>query len=121
MSEIAPEATWTAPALLVVEIDVAPAYEEELNRWYDEEHIPERLAMPGFQAARRYRSLDQPSTFLAVYAINSPETVTSDSYMSRPQSPWTRRLMPHWRAMTRTVWTQSWPATPGSAPAAGAS
>ena len=31
----------------VVVIDVDPEHEDEFNRWYDEEHIPEKRATPG--------------------------------------------------------------------------
>ena len=33
--------------LLLVMIDVEPAHEEDFNRWYSEEHVPERLRCPG--------------------------------------------------------------------------
>ena len=33
--------------LLMVYCDVAAEHEEEFNHWYNEEHIPERLAIPG--------------------------------------------------------------------------
>ena len=33
--------------LLLVYSDVAPENDEEYNRWYNEEHIPERLSIPG--------------------------------------------------------------------------
>src|SRR5262249_7452548 len=32
--------------LLMVYCDVPAEHEEEFNRWYNEEHIPERLAIP---------------------------------------------------------------------------
>ena len=33
-------------------------YADELNAWYDEEHLPERLSCPGFLAARRFELLE---------------------------------------------------------------
>jgi hypothetical protein len=39
--------------LLLVMIDIDPAYEAEFNRWYKEEHYPERMACPGFLTGRR--------------------------------------------------------------------
>ena len=42
--------------LLVVMVEVDPEHEDELNRWYDEEHIPEKLATLGFRSARRFVS-----------------------------------------------------------------
>ena len=32
--------------LLVVVVDVLPEHEDEFNRWYDEEHIPQKRATP---------------------------------------------------------------------------
>lgn len=43
-------------ALLVVVVDVLPEHEDEFNRWYDEEHIPQKRATPGFRSARAQRS-----------------------------------------------------------------
>ena len=41
--------------LLMVYCDVAAEHEDEFNRWYNDEHIPERLAIPGVLNAARYR------------------------------------------------------------------
>jgi hypothetical protein len=40
--------------LLMVYVDVPAPLEDEFNRWYNEEHIPERLAIPGVLNAARY-------------------------------------------------------------------
>jgi hypothetical protein len=47
---------------------------QEFNQWYDEVHLPELLALPAFQSARRYRvSVAVPSAvpqeYLAVYDV----------------------------------------------------
>ena len=36
--------------VMVVLLDVDPAGEEEFNRWYNEQHIPERLDIPATSA-----------------------------------------------------------------------
>ena len=41
--------------LLLVFSDVAPENDAEYNRWYNEEHIPERLSIPGVLDAARLR------------------------------------------------------------------
>ena len=46
---------------------------DAFNGWYDESHIPEMLALPGFVAARRYRSLDGES-YLTVYDADDVDT-----------------------------------------------
>jgi hypothetical protein len=33
---------------------IDPKYEEEFNAWYNTEHLPELLTLPGFLDAARY-------------------------------------------------------------------
>ena len=44
--------------LLMLWTDIDPEHEAAFNRWYDEEHIPQKRATPGFRSARRFRSHD---------------------------------------------------------------
>jgi hypothetical protein len=44
--------------LMVQSTPVSAEREAEYNRWYDEEHFPDVLGVPGFTAARRYRIAD---------------------------------------------------------------
>jgi hypothetical protein len=42
-------------AIFLVYTDLSdPKYEEEFNAWYNTEHLPELLALPGFLDAARY-------------------------------------------------------------------
>ena len=41
--------------ILVVMMEVDPAHEDDFNRWYDDEHLPERLELPGYISARRFK------------------------------------------------------------------
>ena len=49
--------------------------EEEFNRWYQEQHIPDLLAVPGFVSGQRYELTDATGngnpgwTSLAVYEL----------------------------------------------------
>ena len=55
--------------------------EAEFHDWYDNEHGPARLTVPGFRGARRYRALDgQKPTWLALYDLDSPEVIDSPAY-----------------------------------------
>ena len=40
--------------MLLTSMDIDPADEAEFNRWYDREHLDERVAIEGFLEARRY-------------------------------------------------------------------
>ncbi len=37
----------------VVMMEVDPAHEEQFNRWYNDQHLPERLEIPGYVSSRR--------------------------------------------------------------------
>lgn len=44
--------------LLMVWADSDPEFESGFNRWYDQEHLPRMLQIPGFLSAARYRAPD---------------------------------------------------------------
>jgi hypothetical protein len=81
--------------LLLVLVDPAPALEEELNDWYDLEHLPERAALPGFETAQRYTSLGDGPRYAAFYDLTNLDVLQSNGYLavSGPNfSPWTVRV-----------------------------
>jgi hypothetical protein len=69
-----------------------PAMSEEFNAWYDQEHLPERLSIPGFRSALRW-VLD--GTYLATYELDSLAVLSSAPYLARyqNQTPWSRRCL----------------------------
>lgn len=93
-------------ALLVVVVDVLPEHEDEFNRWYDDEHIPEKRATPGFRSARRFKSHDQPGRYLAVYEIDDADVVTNPEYMGQEMSDRAQAVMATWQLVERSVWTE---------------
>lgn len=81
--------------LLAVTVDPAPNHQDELNAWYDTEHLPERREMPGFRSALRFVAVDGGPRYLAVYDLDSVEALNSAEYraVSGPNfSAWTRRV-----------------------------
>ncbi len=98
--------------LLLVMIDVEPAHEEDFNRWYNEEHVPERLGCPGFLNARRFVALEGSPKYLALYDLESPEVLDSDDYKRLTAgTPWTNRIRQHWIRSVRNVYVET-PVTP---------
>jgi uncharacterized protein (TIGR02118 family) len=59
--------------LFTVRATVDPEHEEEFNRWYNQEHLPEALELPGCVGAARYRVLegDGSHQYMATYAFES--------------------------------------------------
>ena len=82
--------------LLMVYTDVPAEVEDEFNRWYDEEHIPERLAISGVLSAARYVALQGGPKHLACYELSEPEAWHSDAwqhYLTNP-TEWSKRMSP---------------------------
>ncbi len=95
----------TYPGLLAVWNDITAADEPEFNAWYEGEHFPERLAVPGFLSARRYRDASAPQRYAAIYDTASIAVLTSPDYRERlaHPSPRTRAIMPRFGNMTRAA------------------
>ena len=114
--------------LLMVWADVPASKEDEFNRWYNEEHVPERLAIPGFRAGARYEAVKGGPKHLACYELESIAVLDSSAYKRVQTHPteWTRRCSPEVVGTTyiRNVYTMIHPgalspeaASAGMAPA----
>ena len=83
--------------LLLTMTEPPPAMEEEFNAWYDDEHLAERLAIPGFLSAKRWVADVKPGQgkYLGTYELESPDILQSAPYLARfqNQTPWSRRCL----------------------------
>ena len=72
-----------AAGLFYVYTEPGTVDEAEFHDWYDNEHGPARLTVPGIRTAMRYRALDgeQPS-WLALYELDGPEVIGSPEYQA---------------------------------------
>ena len=82
--------------LLMVYTDVAPEHEDEFNRWYNEEHIPERMSIPGVLNAARYTAVQGGPKHLACYELDAAEAWHSDAWQYWLENPteWSQRMSP---------------------------
>ncbi|MDF2444535.1 MAG: hypothetical protein JWR01_2738 [Subtercola sp.] len=106
-------------AFLVVTVVVDPEYEAEFNRWYDEEHFPDRMALPGFLRGFRSVSRDHGETrYLAYYELVDKAVLESAEYLAiggpGATTEWTERLRPHLLSIDRRVYENVAPATAGA-------
>ena len=64
---------------MLVLINAKDGCEEEFNRWYEEVHLSDILAVPGFVSARRFEAADAQMTgpakhrFMTLYEIESDD------------------------------------------------
>ena len=97
----------TSQGLLLVMADIDPAIEGDFNQWYEQEHLTERMAIPGFLRARRFTAIEGSPKYLALYDLESPEVLNSAAYrhvVGAGKSAWTRRMEPQFRNFTRNVY-----------------
>ena len=90
---------------LVAWHDIDESRQAEYLDWHSHEHMPERLAIPGFVEARRYSVAGPGPAFLILYAVVDPEVFESKAYLERLDHPseWTQRIMPALRNMNRSL------------------
>ena len=88
--------------LLMVWCDVPADKEAEFNRWYNEEHLAERLAIPGFLSAARYEAVKGGPKHLAYYELENADVLQTPAYkkVSANPTPWTQRSGPQALATT---------------------
>ena len=67
----------TERCILVTSVDIADGAEEEFNRWYNETHLPEILACPGFESAERFECTAGQPRYLAIYELESEAALTT--------------------------------------------
>jgi len=107
--------------LLLTMTEPPPAMEEEFNAWYDEEHMAERLAIPGFRSARRWVADIAPGEgkYLATYELDSAEVLKSPAYLKRfqNQTPWSRRCLDRAVVFRRWACEQTQPGSADPHPA----
>jgi heme-degrading monooxygenase HmoA len=74
---------------MVVMMEVDPEHEEEFNRWYNEEHLPERLEIPGYISARRFK-LEEGSgvlKYLCIWELEDGSSLQSEEYRAQQLRP----------------------------------
>lgn len=99
--------------LLLVMMAPPGDFEDKFNRWYNEEHISERLRVPGFLSCRRFVAVEGRHKYLALYDLESPDVLRSDEYATQKEqpSPWTEEVLKH-VPMTRNEYVEITPDIP---------
>jgi hypothetical protein len=84
---------------------IAAEAEADFVAWHMREHIPERVAVPGFLRGRRYVAEAGHPKYFNFYEVELPETLVSPDYVARLNTPsdWTKRVVRHFCDTSRTV------------------
>lgn len=84
-------------AAVVIWTEIDAANRAEHDAWHGTEHLPERLAIPGFRRGRRYAAVDSanPEARFVLYEIDDIGVATSAPYLERLNhpTPWSQKIM----------------------------
>jgi hypothetical protein len=85
--------------------DITPEGRDEFYAWHGEEHMPERVAIPGFLRGRRYVAIEAELEFFNLYEALSSQVLTGQDYRMRLDNPtpWTRTAVKHFRDVARAI------------------
>ena len=101
--------------VLVVTMDVDPEDEAEFNKWYNEQHLPERMEIPGYVSARRFK-LEEGNgalTYLCIWELEDGSPLQSQMYQEQNADPTALYLRVNQtiKARTRGLYRQIYPET----------
>ena len=93
------------PGVLAVWNDIDPEIEVDYSEWYIQEHLLDRLSVPGILTARRYEVVGPGPKYFTWYKTNSVAILKSPAYVQRLTNPtnWTKRCMLSFRNMNRSA------------------
>src|SRR5471032_1529319 len=91
--------------MLLTSMNIDAAHDAEFNRWYDREHLQERVAIPGFLEARRYVAHAGNPKYLSLYSTETFEVLDSPAYRTAlaNQTAWSKANIAHFKDMIRGV------------------
>lgn len=81
-----------ATGMICYFMSIDAQHEEEFNDWYDTEHIPRLVSVPGVLAARRFRAIRGRQRYVAVYHFADSQLPLSPAWRAAAGTPWTARI-----------------------------
>ena len=89
-----------ADYIYIAQMDIPPELEDDFNRIYDTQHVPEILTVAGVHGCTRYAlenaTVEGIPKFAAVYEIDSPEVVKSPEWRAAvDKGDWKPQIRPH--------------------------
>src|SRR6201996_9059161 len=97
--------------IFMVYVDIDAKDVQEFNEWYNKEHLPELLSVPGILSAARYEAVKGGPQYLACYELDSVAVMQTPAFTNRPRTPWGQKVSPSviGKNLTRIVGEQIYP------------
>ncbi|HXU66379.1 MAG TPA: hypothetical protein VN707_03375 [Casimicrobiaceae bacterium] len=92
-------------AAVLIWNDVVPEGRDRFYAWHDNEHVPERLSLPGFRRGRRFERAGHSPQWLTMYEADDVSALVSPQYVERLNAPTpaTVRTLEYFRNTSRAV------------------
>lgn len=90
-------------AAMLLFYDIVSDAVAEHDDWHTHEHFPERVGIPGFLRASRWVAVGDGPRYFVMYEVENVEVLSDRPYLERLNNPtpWTSKMMPNFRGMTR--------------------
>ena len=85
--------------------DLLPEAKDAFYEWHAREHMPERVAIPGFCRGRRYIASAGAPEYFNLYEADNPAVLGGADYLARlnQPTPWTRDVVASFRNVARGI------------------
>jgi hypothetical protein len=81
------------PWLYIVHTDIPDHIVGEYNEWYDREHLPRLVTVPGVVRARRYTAVTANGPkYLTAYELTDKDAFESPAGLQARKTPWTAKM-----------------------------
>jgi hypothetical protein len=92
-------------AVVAIWNDITTEGRENFIEWHNREHIPERVAIPGFHRGRRYVAEEGAPEYFTLYEARDTDVLIGEPYLQRLNNPtpWTKTSTAHFRNTLRGV------------------
>ena len=92
MRDVGDTAATDSPWLYIVHTDIPDDIVGEYNEWYDKEHLPRLVTVPGVVRARRYTATSGNPRYLTAYELTDPNAFESPEGLQARKTPWTAKM-----------------------------
>jgi hypothetical protein len=92
MCDVGDRAAPDTPWLYIVHTDIPDDIVDEYNEWYDHEHLPRLVTVPGVVRARRYTAVSGAPRYLTAYSLTDKDAFESPEGLKARKTPWTARM-----------------------------
>ena len=103
------------PWLYLVHTDIPDHIVGEYNEWYDKEHLPRLVTVPGVMRARRYTAVSGSPRYLTAYELTDRDAFESPEGLKARKTPWTEKMRSLFQNTRRSMCRLILPGDPPSA------